>query len=53
MAYLVRRTPNWFCVRSRRRGRSIPLDLSDHTPRDIGFTRAEYRFYVMLGPSCI
>ena len=33
-----------------RRGRSIPLDLDDYTLRDISFTRAEYRFLVMLGP---
>jgi hypothetical protein len=53
MAYLIGRTPNWFCGRPRRRGRSIPLDLDDHTLRDIGFTRAEYRFFVMSGPSGI
>ena len=28
----------------------LPFDLDDHTLRDIGFTRAEYRFLVMLGP---
>jgi len=44
MAYLVRRTMNWFCGRSRRGGQSISLDLDDHTLRDIGFTRADYRF---------
>ena len=53
MAYLVRRTLNWFGGRPRPGGRSIPLDLDDHTLRDIGFTRAEYRFLVMLGPSGI
>ena len=51
MAYVVRRTLNWFCGRPRRRGRSIPLDLDDHTLRDIGFTRAEYRFLVVLDPA--
>ena len=51
MAYLVGRTLNWFCGRPRRRRRSIPLDLDDHTLRDIGFTRVDYRFLVMLGPS--
>ena len=51
MAYLVRSTLNWFCGRPRRRGPRIPLDLDDHTLRDIGFTRAGYRFLVMLGPS--
>ena len=53
MAYVVRRTLNWFCGHPRRRGRSIPLDLDDHTLRDIGFTRAEYRSLVMLGPAGI
>ena len=53
MAYLVGRTLNWFCGHPRRRGRNTPLDLDDHTLRDIGFTRAEYRFLVMLGPSGI
>ena len=53
MAYVVRRTLNWFCGRPRRRGRSIPLDLDDHTLRDIGFTHAEYRFLVILGSSGI
>ena len=51
MAYVVRRTLNWFCGHPRRRGRSIPLDLDDHTLRDIGFTRVDYRFLVMLGSS--
>jgi len=51
MAYVVRSTLNWFWGRTRRRGRSIPLDLDDHTLRDIGFTRAEYRFLVVLDPA--
>ena len=48
MGYLVRR----LVLRGPcRRGRSIPLDLDDYTLRDISFTRAEYRFLVVLDPA--
>jgi uncharacterized protein YjiS (DUF1127 family) len=51
MAYLIRATFDWLDGRVRRRGRRIPLELDDHTLRDIGITRAEYHFLAMSGPS--
>ncbi len=51
MAYLISATLYWLGGRWRRRERRIPLELADHTLRDIGITRAEYHFLPMSGPS--
>jgi uncharacterized protein YjiS (DUF1127 family) len=51
MAYLIRATFNWWGGHVRRRECRIPLELDDHTLRDIGITRAEYHFLSMSGRS--
>ena len=50
MAYLIRKTLRWFGGRGRQKHRT-PLELDNHTLRDIGVTKAEYQFLPMSGPS--
>jgi uncharacterized protein YjiS (DUF1127 family) len=51
MAYLIRATFDWLGGRGRGGERRIPLELDDHTLRDIGITQAEYHFLPISGPS--
>jgi uncharacterized protein YjiS (DUF1127 family) len=40
-------------LRMRSRERRMPLELDDRVLRDIGLTRAEYRFLLMSGPTTV
>jgi uncharacterized protein YjiS (DUF1127 family) len=50
MAYLIRITFHWFGGHGRHRERGMPLDLDDHTLRDIGITRQQYHFLPVSDP---
>jgi hypothetical protein len=51
MAYLIGRAFHWFGGRVSTRARRTPVDLDDHTLRDIGLTRMEYHFPHMSDPA--
>jgi hypothetical protein len=53
MAYLIRTAFHSFGGRMRGHERRMPLELDDHTLRDIGITRVEYQFRLMSDPSSV